>query len=379
MTFVALRMLMADTAKYVSLIFAIAFSTFLIAQQASVFISLLARTTSQIRDVVDAEIWVMHPATRYIDELKPLSDNSLYAVRSTPGVAWAVRMYRGLPRAKAEDGTFRTVLLMGVDDVTLVGVPRKMVVGSVAALREPDAILIDRFGYEAFFPGQPYAVGRVLEMNDRRARIVGVVDASAPFVTFPVVYTRYSVGLNYQGQERHTLSMILVQPEAGVPPVEVCRRIQARTGLLALTRADFGWMTMWYYIQNTGIPVNFGVIVAVGIIVGTVVAGQTLYLFTLDNLRQYGALKAIGVTNRAVVGMVLLQSAVVGAIGYAFGIALCVTFFVATKDVTHLRGFITYFEIVGGTGVLMALIVLAASVLSVRRVVTLEPAVVFRG
>lgn len=136
---------------------------------------------------------------------------------------------------------------------------------------------------------------------------------------------------------------------------------------------------MWYYIQNSGIPVNFGVIVAVGIIVGMVVAGQTLYLFTLDNLRQYGALKAIGVTSRTVVGMVLLQSAVIGAIGYAFGIAMCVTFFVATKDVTHLRGFITYFEIIGGTGALMALIVLVASGLSVRRVVTLEPAIVFRG
>ena len=379
MTLIALRMLMADTAKYYGLIFAIAFSTFLISQQVSVFVSLMARTTSQIRDVVDAEIWVMHPETQYVDELKPLSENSLYAVRSTPGVAWAVHLSRGLPQAKTENGKYRAVILMGVDDATLVGVPRKMVVGSVAALRQPDAVIIDRLGYEDFFPGQPYALGRVLEMNDRRARIVGVVDSSPPFVTFPVVYTRYTESLHYQGQGRDTLAVILAQPMPGVPLAEVCRRIQARTGLLALTRTDFGWMTMWFYGMHTGIPANFGVIVAVGIVVGMVVAGQTLYLFTIDNLQQYGTLKAVGFTNRAVVRMVLLQSAVIGIIGYAFGIAMCVTFFLITKDVPHLRGFITYYEILGGTGVLMAAIVLAASILSVRRVVTLEPAIVFRG
>jgi putative ABC transport system permease protein len=125
--------------------------------------------------------------------------------------------------------------------------------------------------------------------------------------------------------------------------------------------------------------VNFGVIIVVGIIVGIVVAAQTLYLFTLDNLRQYGALKAIGVTNRVITGMVLLQSAIVGLIGYGFGVALCVSFFFFTRDMPHLRGFLTNFEILGGTAVLMGLIVAGASVLSVRRVVTLEPAVVFRG
>ncbi len=378
MTFVALRMLFHDTAKYLGLIFAIAFSTFLISQQSSVFTSLLMRTTSQIRDVPDAEVWVMHPETRYIDEIKPISDNALPAVRGVSGVDWAVKLYRGLPRAKSDDGRFRAVILMGVDDATLVGVPRDMVVGDIQDLRQPDAILIDRLGYESFFPGEPYQVGRVLEMNDRRARIVGVVDASAPFVTFPVVYTRYSVGLNFLGQERNVLSMILVAPEPGIAPEQAAGNIRRATGYLALTRSEWAWKTARFYLGNTGIPVNFGVIVLVGILVGAVVTGQTLYLFTLDNLKQYAALKAVGVTDRAVTGMVLLQAGLVGALGYAFGMALNVSFFLATKDVTHLRGFITHFEIVAGTAVLVAAIVLAASLLSVRRVVALEPAVVFQ-
>lgn len=378
MFFVALRMLTFDTAKYLGLIFTVAFSTFLISQQASVFASLMTRTTSQIRDVSDAAVWVAHPEHRYIDEIKPLPESALTAVRGVDGVDWAVRLYRGLSRAKAENGAFRTCITMGVDDATLVGLPRKMVLGDADSLREPDAIFLDRFGYAYFFPGQPFRLGAVLELNDRRARVAGVVDSSAPFVTFPVIYTRYSLALTYAGQERNTLSLVLAQPREGVGPDELARRIRSQTGLTAMTGKDFGWQTVWFYIRNTGIPVNFGVIIMVGIVVGTVVAAQTLYLFTLDNLRQYAALKAIGVKSLTLGAMVLLQSSVVGAIGFGFGAAMCVSFFFFTRDMPHLRGFITHYEILGGTAALIGLIVVGASLLSVQRVVRLEPASVFR-
>ena len=59
MNFVALKMLVADRAKYFSLIFAIAFACFLLANQISIFIGIMVRPSSQIRDVVDADIWVM--------------------------------------------------------------------------------------------------------------------------------------------------------------------------------------------------------------------------------------------------------------------------------------------------------------------------------
>ena len=378
MFFVAMRMLTFDTAKYLGLIFTVAFSTFLISQQASVFASLMTRTTSQIRDVADASVWVAHPEHRYIDEIKPMSESALTSVRGVDGVKWAVRLYRGLSRAKAPDGTFRTCITMGVDDATLVGLPRKMVLGESDSLRLPDAIFLDRFGYSYFFPGQDFKLGAELELNDRRARVAGIIDSSAPFVTFPVIYTRYSLALTYAGQERNTLSLILAQPEQGISAEQMAERIHARTGLTAMPADAFSWQTIWFYIKNTGIPVNFGVIIVVGIIVGTVVAAQTLYLFTLDNIKQYGALKAIGVKNVKLAQMVLLQSTVVGAIGYGFGAAMCVSFFFFTKDMPHLRGFITHYEILGGTAALMVLIVLFASALSIHRVVRLEPASVFR-
>lgn len=378
MFFVALRMLTFDTAKYLGLIFTVAFSTFLISQQASVFASLMTRTTSQIRDVSDASVWVAHPEHRYIDEIKPLSESALTQVRGVEGVKWAVRLYRGLSRAKFTDGTFRTCITMGVDDATLIGLPRKMVMGDVESLRLPDAIFLDRFGYSYFFPGQEFTLGAELELNDRRARVAGIIDSSAPFVTFPVIYTRYSLALTYAGQERNTLSLILAQPQEGITPDRLAADIYETTGMTAMSARDFAWQTIWFYIKNTGIPVNFGVVIIVGTLVGIVVAAQTLYLFTLDNLKQYAALKAIGVKNSVLAAMVLLQSSVVGAIGFGFGAALCVSFFFFTRDMPHLRGFITHYEILGGTAVLMALIVVGASLLSIQRVVYLEPATVFR-
>src|SRR5262249_18329653 len=83
-------------------------------------------------------------------------------------------------------------------------------------LRDPDAVIIDAAGYHFFFPNQPLALGKTLEMNDHRAKIVGVVDASAPFTTLPVVYTRYSSALNFVGQERKLLSFVLVKPRGGL-------------------------------------------------------------------------------------------------------------------------------------------------------------------
>src|SRR5437016_2026016 len=158
-------MLVADRAKYFSLIFAIAFASFLLANQIGIFIGIMTRPASQILDVVDADIWVMDPQTLYNAEVYPLRDSDLYRVRSVPGVEWAVPLYMGLGRAKGPDGKFRTVILLGVDDSTLVGAPRKMLMGSIYDLRQPGAAIIDKEGFQYFFPGEPLQLGKTLQMN----------------------------------------------------------------------------------------------------------------------------------------------------------------------------------------------------------------------
>jgi putative ABC transport system permease protein len=379
MNFVAVQMLIGDRAKYLGLIFAVAFSTFLMSHQSSIFAGIMNRTTSQIKDIKDANIWVMDPKTQYFDEVKALTDDDVYRVRGVPGVEWAVPLFKGLPRAKAFDGNFRVVIMLGVDDATLVGAPRDLVLGSPEDLRRPDSVLVDRAGYEFFFPKQPYVLGKTLELNDHRVSIQGIFNSSPPFQNLPVFYARYSQAVTYVGRERNLLSFVLAKAQPGLSDDEVCRRIAAATGLHAATANSFGWQTIRYYIAHTGIPVNFGITIAIALVVGTIVAGQTFYIFTLENLKQFGALKAIGVTNWRITGMILLQALMVGVIGYSIGIAMTAAFFEITKGNLDLRGFVLFWQIAAGTGAVVLFIVMAASLMSIRRVLVLEPAVVFRG
>jgi putative ABC transport system permease protein len=379
MNWIALKMLTGDRSKYFGIIFGVTFATFLMAQQVSVFIGIIARTTSQILDVRDADIWVMDNKVRYVDETPGLPETDLQRVRGVDGVAWAVRLYKGQIRARLPDGNYRIVVLMGLDDATLVGAPAEMIAGSLADLSRPDAVIIDKAGYEYMWPGEPYRLGRTFEMNDRRAVLVGVCKSSAPFFSMPIVYTRYSQASWFVPRERNLMDFVLAKPEAGVPVAEVCRRIEQQTGLTAMTPGQFRWRTIAYFLGSTGIPVNFGITISLGFIIGVAIAGQTFYLFTIENLKQFGALKAMGLSNLRIVGMILLQALVVGVIGYGLGMGLAAAFFVSTGHITHLAGLHIYWQVMAGVGAAVLVIVALSSLLSIRRVLVLEPAVVFRG
>src|SRR5260370_36976235 len=97
MNFVALKMLTGDRAKYLGLIFAIEFATFLLENQTSIFSGILKRTGSQITDVTDAEIWVMDPKTEYFEQTKALKDTDLTRGRGEDGVKWALNLDKGSP------------------------------------------------------------------------------------------------------------------------------------------------------------------------------------------------------------------------------------------------------------------------------------------
>src|SRR5262245_23105647 len=379
MNFVALKMLTGDRAKYLGLIFAIAFCTFLLENQTSIFAGVLKRTGSQILDVTDTDIWVMDAKTEYFEQTKALKDTDLARVRAVDGVEWAVKLFKGTPVARTRAGKFAACILLGLDDATLTGAPRKMLLGSWQRLREPDSIVVDNAGYILLFPDEPLQLERELEMNDHKVRIVGISDVAAPFLSNPVVHTRYSQAINFVGRERTQLSYVLVRPQPGVGAEEVCRRIEAQTGLLARTTDQFRWDCIRYYLKNTGIPVNFGITITIALIVGTVVAGQTFYLFTVENLKQFGALKAIGVTNWRLTRMVLLQAITVGAIGFSIGTGMAALFFETTLRKIATRGLVLMWQSVVLTAGCILLVIIIASLLSIRRVVVLEPAEVFRG
>ena len=142
MNWIALKMLTGNRGKYLGIILGIAFATLLIAQQASIFCGLMLQTSGQIRDIQGADIWVMDPNVQFSDDIKPLSDSDLYRVRGVQGVSWAVPLYKGLLKARLQNGNFQTCNVVGLDDATLVGGPPEMIQGRLSDLRRAEGVIV---------------------------------------------------------------------------------------------------------------------------------------------------------------------------------------------------------------------------------------------
>ena len=377
---VALKMLFGDRVKYLGLVFGVAFATLLIMQQGGLFVGLMARTSSVITDAQEADIWVMDPQAKYIDTVRTMRETELARVRGIPGIAWAVPLSKANAAVKTLDGRIDNAAVIGLDDATLIGAPRRFRAGSIEDLRAPDAIAIDPSGFKRLWPGEPIVPGKELELNDRRAVVRAIIEASPAFTAPIVIYTRYSLATGFVPQGRNRLGFVLAHSLPGQDPDKVAKEIAERTGLGALSSDAFAWKTIRYYLANTGIPINFGIVILLGVIVGVAIVGLTFFMFVSDNIRQYAALKAMGTSGATLARMVLLQAAVVGGIGFAFGTAFAAAFFqFATRPDSELRGMNLPWWIVVLVAVLMVLVLLGATFASLRRVMVIDPAIVFRG
>jgi len=383
---IALKMLVGDRGKYLGIIMGLTFASLLITQQSSIFTGLMTRTYGAINDLSQPDIWVMDPKVLFIDDIKPLQDTELFRVRGVEGVEWAVPLYKGLLKARLDDGNFQICNIFGLDDATLIGGPPQMIQGSLSDLRQQDAIIVNDVGAKTRLakrptePGgkpTPLQVGDTLEINDRRAVVVGICRVSRTFQSQPVIYTTYTRATTFAPRERKLLSFVLVKAREGEDLKALCDRIKRTTGLAAYTAQEFKDLTYNYYMKYTGIPINFGIAVALGFLIGTAIAGQTFYNFTLENLRYFGTLKAMGATNGILLRMILLQALMVGALGYGLGVGGA-SLFGYLLGGTELSFRLTRELLLVSAGAIMIIIIFSA-LISIHKVMRLEPAIVFKA
>ncbi len=376
----ALRMLLGDTTKCLGLVFGVALSTLLVCQQVSIFFGLLGRASSVVNDVREADIWVMDPSVKTVDAPFPLRDTALQRVRGVEGVEWAVPFFRANVQVRTREGTLENAILLGIDDASLVGVPDEFMVGGIEDLTMPDSIAVNPAGFRLLFPGQELGVGRVIELNDRRARIAAIVDASPAFSANLTIYARYSLATAYTNNGRNALSFVLAKSADPDRLGSIAGRIGEETGLMAVSSDRFRMMSILYILANTGIPVSFGTVVFLGVLIGIAIVGLTFNQFISENIKQYAALKAIGVRNGRLLLMTLWQALFVGVVGYGLGLFAASQFFNwPSKNVDALRGFYLLPEVAIGVAVLSVVIVFVSTLLSMRRVLVVDPATVFRG
>ena len=383
MNFVALKMLVGDRLKYIALVAGIAFAALLITQQASIFTGYTLRTGAWIRETsaAGADLWVMDPQVQMSEGPKPLSDTALQRVRSVPGVAWAVPMYKGWLKCRLPDGTLTTVRLIGIDDATLAAGPAQMVEGSLSDLRRDRAVVVNVADTTKDLAldrgnGRALRVGDRIDINDNECVVAGTYRSAPEFFWEPVVYTTYTRALAFAPPERRLLCYVLVKVADGADAGEVARQIERTTRLEAHTGNEFERITADYILKKTGILVNFGMTIGLGFLIGLLVAGQTFYTFVLDNLRHFAALKAMGAANWTVLRMMCLQVVTVGGIGYGIGLggaSLSGLAFQAGGLAFEMHWVI---PLVGAAAVIACC--LAAGGLGMVRVLRLEPSVVFK-
>ena len=380
----ALMMLTNERGKFLGIVAALSFTALMMAQQPSVFLGILSRATALIDDIPSVDLWVMDPNVQYSDDSKPLQDAQLYRVKGISGVQWATPLYVGMIQARLSDGNFRNCILYGIDDATFIGGPAKMVQGNIADLRTSDGVIVDEASAKGVLAqtasGEQSAqlgVGSTLELNDLRASIVGLHGGSPNFQSQPVIYTTYNRVKRFKPSDRKLLSFILVKLQPGAVSAQVVRDIRHYTGLAAYTKAEFSSMSSNYFLFRTGIFLNFGTSALISFLIGGTIAGQTFYNFTMDHLRYFGVLKAMGASNSLLFAMIALQMVCAGAIGFGIGIGI-VTFFGVVVQGKEIAFNLNYW-IVGGSGLAILLLSLGAAALSSRPVRRLEPAAVFRA
>lgn len=378
MIWIAIRMLTGDGQKFYGLVFGIAFSTLLITQQLTIFVNLLERGSSGVYNVPTADVWVMDPVSRTTDVSYALPSTALDKVRGVPGVDWAVPHLRAGASVRSSDGDLEGVSIIGVDDATLIGLPKAMTVGTPDVLSQTDSVIIDDVGATRMFPAGENPIGQRLELNDQRAVIRGVADAIPSFTSQVTLYTKYSQALRYVPGTRNRLSFVLVGAADGITADQLAQRITEQTGLRARPREVFARDGINFIVENTGIPLNFGITVALGFIVGVAIVGLTFSLFIRDNLKQFGALKAIGVTNGKIRRMVAAQAGLVGLIGYGLGVLGTVAFIWSFSAEPTFKGFYIPWQIPLISLAAVTIILAFTGWIALRRVLKTEPAAVFR-
>lgn len=383
---VALKMLVGNRGKYLGMIMGVFFSSLVITQQSSIFCGLMARTYGFITDTQQPDIWVMDPMVLFVDDLKPVLDTKLTQIRGIQGVQWAVPLYKGILKGRLPGGQLQNTNVIGLDDASLVGAPPEMIKGTISDLRRADSIIVDEVGARGKLakvpatptnPGVPLEVGDILELNDHRAVVVGITKVSRTFQSYPVVYTTYSRATTFAPQERKKLTYVLVKAKDGEDLQNVKASIERVTKLKALTKDEFSMSTVWYFLKNTGIPINFGIAIFLGLIVGTAIVGQTFYGFTVDNIKYFGTLKAMGASNFLLLKMLVLQSVVVAVIGYGLGVGVASLFyFVSLKSEL---AFMLLWQVLAVSASATVIICVLSACVSILKVVYLEPAIVFKG
>ncbi|HVX64132.1 MAG TPA: FtsX-like permease family protein [Pirellulales bacterium] len=370
----ALKTLLADRGKLLTGLAGVMFSLVLVSVQGGLYLGLM-RKASVLIDHCSADIWVGHARIENVDLAREIPELWLNRLRGIAGVA-SVRPYIvGKGTASLADGHMEDVWIIGSDPGSMLGAAWDFVEGSKDELKRPDGVSFDEV--DASKLGHPH-VGDWLEVNGHRARIVARTRGITGFITMPYLFTTFETARRMAHVTPGACSFFLLKLQPGEEPDRVLTAVRHRVPQAAVyTPEQFARISQDYWMKRTGIGISFGASTALGLLVGLMMVGQSLYALALDHLDEYATLKALGAEDRHVCGVIVLQALAIAIAGSLGGLAI----------VAAIRKFwnspLAPVEIpatlMGLAVALVVVICLAASLLPFFRIRRIDPAAVLMG
>jgi len=376
MALLARRNLFHDRVRFAVTLTGIVFALVLIIIQFGLFLGFTTTTSNNI-DHSNADLWIVFHGVGYFDTSRMFSERKYYEVLATPGVGQAEKYIQNFANWKKPDGGVENIQIIGFHPGGGLGEPWNVVQGNRMDVKQEDGVIVDELYKEKLGVSE---IGDRVEIGNHRARIVGFTRGIRSFTTSPFVYTSFKNSLDYTRPEakEDQLAYILVKAAPGVTHAELKKNLKARLSDVDIyTRDEFSRRTRFYWMFTTGAGLAVLTAALMGLVVGIAVVAQTIYAATMDHIREYGTLKAMGATNGYLYRVLIEQAVWSGVLGYA--LAMVIAHFVV--QASEKGGAVILMPISMSAGMLFLAVgmCITAAMVSINKVTRIDPAMVFRG
>ncbi len=370
----ATKSLLHDKLRFLITISGVAFAVTLVFVQVGLFLGLMDNASLTIRHL-DADLWVTSHNTPNIDFAHTFSDAYVHRIRSIPGVERADNLIVWFMNVSLPTGAVEGTEVYALEDFDRWNFPWHLASGNRQDLRRGNYFILDDSAKKRW---GAFEVGEYREILGRRLKIIGrAVDAKS-FTTTPLTFIDYRLAQNLNPSElqaKTTYILVKLAPGADLDTVraEIQRRLPYND---VFTRDEWASRSRRYWIESTGLGLNMYLTVFLGCLVGIVVVAQTLYTSTMDHIREFGTVKAIGGGNSDIYRILGKQATIAAVAGFALGAVMSYAIRPLIYKIDLKLVIPPQLSIAVFFGAI--LLCLAAAMISFRKVASIDPALVFR-
>ena len=374
MVSIARKNLFHDKIRFVVAQAGITLAVVLITIQIGVYLAFLANTSVLI-DHTEADIWVTARGLENFDFGRPFSEKKLYEVREVPGVLWADKYMLAFGYWKTPTGSQETVQMVGFNPETLVGAPWDIVRGNPQDVKYFNSVFYDQAETNRL---GDLPIGAETEINNRRVRVVGITRGARSFIQSPYIFTSFKNVLHLSFINKGNTVYVLAKVAPGYSVQEVKQRLAENLkDVDVYTTDEFSKKTRRYWTVNTGMGTALLAVALLGLVIGTVIVGNTIYTATTEHLKEFGTFKAMGASNWNLYKIIIEQALVNSVVGYGMG--MFVSYWVIQAMRKGNLQVLLPWPVLVGVYVVTALMCLGSSVLSIYKVTKIDPALVFKS